>query len=221
MTIARVSAGAVLVLASAVVLGCDKEPPKEVRADKAGQPSQRGTTVEELAPPAPPPRETPRDLIQKVQSFSAAVEMVKPDMADTHDEHSGGTLLLTVWAASHLRWEDVGVTKNETSFALVKKDSDEARGKRMCASGTLIQISKQDFGDLGGNKIYGGLLLTRSGDILSFFAAGSTGSLVERNKARFCGVVTGTYDYSNSAGGVGHAVATVGMFDLPENNGAK
>lgn len=34
-------------------------------------------------------------------------------------------------------------------------------------------------------------------------------------------VVTGNYDYSNSAGGTGHAVDLVGMFDLPENKPKK
>jgi hypothetical protein len=35
--------------------------------------------------------------------------------------------------------------------------------------------------------------------------------------ARFCGVVTGLYDYSNSGGGTGHTADIVGMFDLPES----
>jgi hypothetical protein len=30
-------------------------------------------------------------------------------------------------------------------------------------------------------------------------------------------VVAGKYDYVNSGGGTGHAVAAVGMFDLPDN----
>lgn len=48
-------------------------------------------------------------------------------------------------------------------------------------------------------------------------SAGSTATLVQQSRARLCGVVIGTYDYSNSAGGKGHAVSLVGMFDLAEN----
>ncbi|MBA3538258.1 MAG: hypothetical protein H0T79_01395 [Deltaproteobacteria bacterium] len=150
----------------------------------------------------------------KLHSLAEAVEVARPIMSDTTDEQSAGTLLLGIWAASHLTWVDVDIKKNETSFALVKKDADEARGKRMCTSGSIIQIAKQE---LGGLKVYSGLLMTYGQELIWFVAAGSTGSLVQRSQARFCGVVTGTYDYSNSGGGTGHAVAVVGMFDLASN----
>jgi hypothetical protein len=54
-------------------------------------------------------------------------------------------------------------------------------------------------------------------NLYRFYAVGSTGSIVESSSARFCGVAIGKYDYTNSMGGAGHAVAAVGMFDLPEN----
>lgn len=74
----------------------------------------------------------------------------------------------------HLTWADVAVTKDETTHALARKDSDERAA-----------------------------------------------SVSANRSARFCGVVTGLYDDSNSGVGVGHAVQMVGMFDLPENKPAK
>jgi len=138
-------------------------------------------------------------------------------MHDTTNEWSPGGLALTVWAAKHLSWKDVAVAKNETSFALVRKDSDEERGKRICTSGLLIQIERQQLGEV---KAYSGLLLNDYNSIFSFHVVGSTGDLVEQRRARLCGVVVGAYNYGNSGGGTGHAVAVVGMFDLPQNTAA-
>jgi len=129
-------------------------------------------------------------------------------------EHSAGTILLAWWSAADLRLADVDVPRNETSFALIRKDLESEAGKRMCVSGLIIQITKQP---LQGRTVYLGLLLSRPGNILSFWAVGSTGSLVERNSAKFCGIVTGTYDYQNSGGGAGHAVDIVGMFAISQN----
>jgi hypothetical protein len=98
----------------------------------------------------------------------------------------------------------------------MRKDSDAARGKRMCVRGQLIQIQKEKVGDGG---LFTGLLLANYSDIYSFIAVGSTGELVSNSNARLCGVAIGNYEYSNSAGGKGHAISIVGMFDLPENRG--
>ena len=160
----------------------------------------------------------PPSLLDRLNAmdFGKAVETLKPFMKDTADTQSKGTLLLGVWAAKHLKWSDVHVHPDETSFGMVMKDSAAERGKRMCWSGTIIQIEKDDTGEQGGS-LFSGLLITRREDIINFFAAGSTGRLVSRSYARFCGVVTQRYDYSNSGGGTGHAVDMVGMFRLRQN----
>jgi hypothetical protein len=136
-------------------------------------------------------------------------------MEDMSNDTSKGTVLLTMWAAKNLKWDDVAVKRNETSLALVKKDSEAARGKRMCVSGLIIQIQVEKL-DTG--KIAEGLLMTYDQSLIHFAAAGSSGDLVERSSTRLCGVVTGRYEYSNSGGGTGHAVQIVGMFDLSENH---
>ncbi len=80
--------------------------------------------------------------------------------------------------------------------------------------GKIIQIAveKEDIG-----KFHVGLIISDAGNLYRFLGVRSSGTLVGDSRAKFCGVVTGKYDYSNSAGGTGHAVKLVGMFDLPEN----
>lgn len=147
-------------------------------------------------------------------TLTEAVDAVREQMTDTDDESSPGALLLGLWSMKHLTWDQVAVARNETSFKVVRKDSDASRGKRMCISGRLIQIAKEKLDD---GALFVGLMLTGYSEITRFIAAGSTGDLVENSRARLCGVVIGTYDYSNSGGGKGHAISVVGMFDLPEN----
>ena len=197
---------AAAVVTVVVSVGCEDRP-ANARSGSAVPPP----VVEPAPTPAPP---TPLEVIRRSETLADAISVARPLMTDTHDEHSGGTLLLTAWAADHLRWADVAVGRDETSFALVKKDVDAARGKRMCVTGRIIQIAKQT---LDAATFFDGLMFGARGDILSFFAVASTGELVEGSPARFCGVVTGKYDYSNSGGGTGHAVESVGMFDLRDN----
>jgi hypothetical protein len=183
--------------------------------------------IAQRSPPPPPPAPSPLEVLLSKATISEAIEQVKDQMSDTNDETSPGAVMLALWAANHLQWTDVAVPKNETSFALVRKDPDANRGKRMCVSGTIIQIEKEKAGSPDGDvahlvsTLWTGLLLSGNKNIVSFIAAGSTGELVEDSNARFCGVVIGTYDYANSGGGEGHAVSLVGMFDLPENRKAK
>ncbi len=164
------------------------------------------------------PQETPAQHIDKLD-FDGAVAYAKPLMDDTEDRDSDGAVLLALWASKHMTWTDVAVKKDETSFALVRKDSDEARGKRLCTSGQIVQIEVQKVP--GAGKVSEGLLMSNAGNIYNFIAVGSSGDLVQQSYARFCGVVTGNYDYANSGGGQGHAVEAVGMFDLPQNKPKK
>lgn len=194
--------------------GCshDERTPREEATTETAVASTPPVAVAPVV--APPPPRTPVDEIMEQATLPEAIAVALPKMTDTDDETSPGALLLALWAAKHLTWSAVTVAKNETSFALVHKDSDAARGKRLCVRGSIVQISKLDLVD---RVVFHGLMLSGYSDLVSFIAAGSTGELVEQSGARFCGVVIGTYDYSNSAGGKGHATSLVGMFDLPEN----
>lgn len=209
-----------VVVAAALAAGaCTKEsetkdaarhhPPAPVSGEPA---STEAATADE-----PPPQPTLADRLAEAATLSDALAITLPEMKDTTDDTSLGALGLSMWSASHLRFADVAVRHNETSAKLILKDSDRERGKRMCARGVIVQIEKVDIGDA---SIFNGLLMKYSGTVISFLAAGDTGDLVENSRARFCGISTGRYTYSNSGGGTTHAIQLVGMFDLPANRRA-
>jgi hypothetical protein len=112
-------------------------------------------------------------------------------------------------------WLDVLVPSDETTFALVQKDSSSQLGKRMCSHGEVIEIHTEPPPDTGGT-LTNGLLMSDSSHLYHFVVAGSTAKLTEHTRATLCGMVTGNFDYANSAGGTGHAVSVVGMF-VPES----
>ncbi len=173
--------------------------------------------AEPAEPSEPAAGPTLADKLRDASFLSDALRLTLPLMDDTVNQQSDGAVMLAMWAALHMKWADVGVAKNETSTAKLMKDSDANRGKRMCVSGSIIQIAKQR-----GAPIYAGLLNGFYGaGIAHFFAVGDTGDLVENSETRFCGVATGRYVYGNSGGGTSHAISLVGMFDLPENNPSK
>lgn len=156
----------------------------------------------------------PLDVIMTKRTAKEAFAVALPMMIERPNDTSPGGFLFSLWALQHLLWTDVAVSTDETSYARVKKDVDAERGKRFCVSGQIIEIAsfKQPYGTL-----FSGLLINPGGNLYRFSAVKSTGDLVEQSPARFCGYVMGNYDYSNSAGGTGHAVDMVGIFDLPEN----
>ncbi len=215
--------------------GCkDDAKDKEIAALRAqlakGQPSLGAAKVDPavapVAPVAPAAAEdTGGDQVSpfvqrlaKAQTLAEAIQATVPLMEDTINKPSEGTGLLALWSSKHLQWADVGVAKNETTTKLILKDSDAARGKRMCVAGDIIQIAKER----GTDRVYSGLLGGYYGQgIISYIAIGDTGELVENSAARFCGVVTGRFTYGNAGGGTTHAVSMVGMFDLPGNNPQK
>lgn len=202
------------VLALLAVTAC-KSDPAVVQHDVA--PSSSASTavvVASATATATTSATDPVPAILQAPDLAAAIKVTKPLMIDTRDDSSRGAIQLSLWAMKHLVWSDVGIPKNETKLALVHKDPDEERGKRLCVGGSLIQIEVEKTA-LG--KLNIGLLRNDADDLVHFLAAGSSGTLVKGSPARLCGVVTGLYDYGNSGGGTGHAVEIVGMFDLPAN----
>ena len=182
------------------------------KSETAAQQTTPETAASNAASAAEPP--APLDRVRLAKTMNDALAIAKPEMEDSFQNHSLGTRLLAYWAADNLRLPEVAVAKNETSFGLIKKDTEAELGKRMCVRGEIIQIAKQTLVD---RKLFWGLVRTYSDHLVSFWAAGSTGTLVERRSSRFCGVVTGEYDYTNSRGGTGHSVELVGLFDIAEN----
>jgi hypothetical protein len=153
----------------------------------------------------PPPPRAPASILETAD-FPAAVAFALPSMTDDRSAPNAGAKLLARYGAVKLTWADVVIAKNETSLALVEKDPPSARGKRLCASGTLARIEKQL---VDGADLHSARLVTKNGDAIELYAVGSTGELVKRKPARFCGVVTGRLDVAGKP-----ATFAVGMFDV-------
>ncbi len=170
---------------------------------KVEPPAAVVTAARATAPSEPPPAPiSPEVQVARAERFEDAIALAKPAMANSRDELSAGAALLAHY--TKLRWADVDVPA-ETSIGHVQKDPDVERGKRMCAEGVIERIERRD---LGPRKIYVGQLRAAEDDQVMFVALGTTGELIKRTRAKFCGAVIGT---------AGDAVSLVGMFDLPEN----
>lgn len=200
----RTAFSTVMILAS---LACNK-----VEKAKA-EPST--SSVEPPPPPAPPKPPTLAEQLMAQTSLQGALSVTKPHFVDSNEGLTPAAAALALWGTSNLRWSELNALP-ETKFALVMKDSEAERGKRLCAGGSIIEIAVDRS---SGSPVYMGGLITPGGKVLRFAALGSTGELVQNSSARFCGVVTGRESYSNSGGGTTHAVFAVGLFDLPENKG--
>lgn len=171
-------------------------------------------TSEYRAPAAPAPRVlTPIEQLAAKTTLAEAIAFTRPHMADSVDEIDQGTAMLAVWSTTRMKWSDVSAIQPETSVPRAMKDSDLERGKRICASGSIIEIAAEKASE---SRLYNGAIGIDAG-LIRFVAVGDTGALVAHSSARFCGIVTGRFDYHNSIGGMAHAVRVVGMFDLPEN----
>jgi hypothetical protein len=186
------------VLLGACVIGCEPEKKEDITP-----PTASTTTIE--APSEP----SIGDRLATINSVSEAWNACLPFMKDKgiDDDINEGSICFAEWGTHHFLWNMVSVSQDETTPGLIKKNPDMERGKRMCATGTIIQIRQE-------GSLSTGLLQSYAGYLYNFTNVGSSGSLVERNEARLCGFVVGTYSYRNSGGGVGHAVDLVGMWDL-------
>lgn len=169
--------------------------------------SKQKPTSNPQAPPAPP-----KPAVMSARNLSQAISIAKPEMSDTEDTVSAGAVTLAIWASANMKWSELRALP-ATEHALVMKDPDQERGKKMCISGHIIEIAaeKTDWG-----KFFEGGIWGDDDNLYRFTAVGSTGALVAKSRAGFCGVVIGRQDYQNSAGGTAHAVYLVGMFNIPE-----
>jgi hypothetical protein len=183
----------------------------KVSADIPGNASTVSTQAQDVVAAPEPAPEPPKPSIP--QDLNEAIGTFKRGMSDETDALSSGAKALAQWAIAGLKWSELKALP-QTSRARVMKDADTERGKGICLSGSIIEITA-DKG--AGEKVYIGGLSDERGGIYRFVNVGSSGDIVEQSHARMCGVVIGRIDYSNSMGGMAHAVQLVGMFDLPEN----
>lgn len=180
-------------------------------ACKASDPNPTSTARAEPAASLAPVEDTPIEAIGKLHTLPEAVAFAVPYCSDTVNDVSPGELLLAVWMKDHLTGKDLD-TLPPTTIPAVKKDSEVARGKRLCATGKVVQIARSRAEQWGASKVWQGLVMTTAQDVLRFTAVGETGEIVEGTTATLCGVVVGNYTYSNAGGGTTHAVAVAGHF---------
>ena len=93
------------------------------------------------------------------------------------------------------------------SFAEAMKDPGAERGKAIVVGGKVLQIDKD------GDYFKGLLCADRwCNKIYYFITPGTTRGIVGGKWARFAGVVTQKYSYSNTGGGQTHSILLVGYF---------
>ena len=147
-------------------------------------------------------------------TLAGAIAAARPLMTDESDTVGAGTLVLLGWSFRHLKWHDVAVKHDETSYDQVQDNVDAQRGKRMCVSGK-IQVFNRVRTESASHVA--GVLDAPGGHRFIFRVVGDTGELDVGTSARICGVVTGRNPVAN-AEGPARAVILVGMFDLPQNH---
>lgn len=148
----------------------------------------------------------------KSATLETAIEFSRHYGYGDTDKDSPKTLTFLSWARTQLTWEGASSVKPTTKTGVVLKDPTGAYGKGFCAAGSIIQISKRYSSD------FEVLMSLDDFSIVRLLAVKSTGELVERSRAKFCGVVMGTYSYTTRANGTNTVVDVVGVFDLPENH---
>lgn len=163
------------------------------------------------AKPEPPREPALAEKLRDTKRLPDALALLVADIEDTRDKPDRASSILALWMGEHPSWSAIERLP-ETTHAKIMKDSESERGKRLCVSGQVVQIAKEQ-----GTKLFFGTMSDDSGRMTYYYAAGSTGDIVDGHRARFCGVSAGRFSYENTGGGTTHAVRLVGMFDLPEN----
>ncbi len=198
-----------IVAATALLVACGKPETKDTSAPAAAEPAE--------ATAAAPAAESPKsiaDILNSKTTLNEALSLTKPGMTDSSDGSlSIGGQQLAFWGIEHMKWSEIQALES-TKHAVVQKDPDAVRGKKICTSGSVIEITADKT---AGKPVYVGGMFDGAGNLYRFLAVGSSGDIVANSRAKFCGVVVGAVSYPNSMGGVAHGVQLVGMFDLPEN----
>lgn len=200
----------IFLLTILTIFGCSQ--PNRVHQTKALDASVEPTLpVVEPIPTISTKKITLVDKLNNANSISEMWDICKPLARDyTPGNLNYGAICAATWSITNLHAKDVIVKNDETTPGLVMKNSAKEIGKRICATGSIIEIHEED-------KFAEGLLSSYSGNLYHFITVGDTGTIQEHSEARLCGFVLGQYHYNNSGGGMGHATDLVGMWIIPAN----
>ncbi len=153
-------------------------------------------------------------ILNSAKSLTDVIELVKPHMEDGVNQMPEGATAIPLWAQSNdFSWSALNEIPT-TTYGKIMKDSESERGKRLCVTGTVIEIAVDRSAGL---TTYNAGMMSDSFKVTRLLAIESTGDIVAQSNARFCGITIGTMSYTNAAGGTTSAPYLVGMFDLPEN----
>lgn len=151
---------------------------------------------------------------QQAPDLASAIQLFKNDIAVTNNEMPKALGELAAWhTAVGITWKDINAIP-ETTYGKVMKDPITEGGKRLCVSGTVIEINADHSVQ---PPMYHAGIMSDSFKATRVLAVGSTGEIEADKHARFCGIVTGAVSYDNAGGGTTNAPYLIGMFDLPEN----
>lgn len=153
------------------------------------------------------------DNVMSAKTIEESLKLTVPFMGGAkHDEFSEGHNLFVLWAEKNYSVKNLSeiefqVSKNETSVGFIKKNPEKESGKKICVNGKIIQIKEM-------KNLSKGLIWEPRGGLYYFIGLNDSGDLTDKSSAKFCGYVTGTYDYKDSVGGTGHAISLVGMWQI-------
>lgn len=171
-------------------------------------------TPQPIAVPRPAPIHIPTaaELLPDVIRLDVALRLTVPLMDDVsgNTPASPGAILLASWMSTHGYW-DALLAMPDSKRAEIMKDSEAMRGRRICVSGTVVEIARDKTAPF---QLYIGGMSQGMANFVRFLAVGSAEGVLENQWARFCGITPGTQNYPNVSGGETHAVQIVGSFDL-------
>lgn len=197
-------------IACLLSIGCSNLKTKTNKAGPSGTTTTTATTSTSENQPDENGTTKFVNKVLKAKSLEEALNLCSPYMGNKQDEDDVGTLCLAGWGMSHFSWNMVHVVSDETTPGLVFKDYSTQLGKRICSTGTVVEIHSMGRGVPGMDY---GELFGFSGTIYHFITVKGSGNIVGGSTATLCGYVSGVYSYTNSVGGISHSVDIAGMWD--------
>jgi hypothetical protein len=202
-----------LVAATFTHCTCNKPedpPPLPVDSSPVPSPPPPSATGSVNIVPAPPlPNQSPGTL-------GEAILLTRPRMSDfTGTPDEGSSTLLTYWLDKKYPWAQLEATPATTEAAFLA-NPDAERGKRICTSGVVQQLSQVSPQP----PRHDGVQLAQSGVSVSFGAVGDVAGIKQGGPGKFCGIATGIQTMTAPDGKQTRAIRSIGMFDTPANRGA-
>lgn len=166
------------------------------------------TTAVQLQPVPPAPGQAPSTL-------GEAIMFAKPQMRDsTGSPDEGSATLLKYWLDKKYAWAQLEAVPPTTEAAFLA-NPDAERGKRICTTGVVQQISQANPNP----PQHEGLITAQTGESVSFGAVGDVTGIKQGGPGKFCGIASGIQNMTTPDGRQVRAIRCVGMFDTPANRG--